>query len=362
MTVMIVWTKVIEVWFWLRDCFKKKVVITAYNNIWAHRELSHMHILGTTGKGKSRFMEWMMRKDLTFEFPSAFCFVDFHGDSYYRMVNYLAKIGRTEKVILLDLSNPTHIVGLDFLPKLTDLNQSKTEAVNAVSLIAKMTGAAEPQDMPTFRRVCGLIAAFCIETGRTLNQAAYLLNHINGPLRVRATTSFMDTGKRLQWQDFISVTLQRDWNALVLSTQNRIADIVNSPLPRYLCTKPAIDFTKILDDGYIVLVNLKGSDDLKPTHAKMFATYLMHSFFQAAMKRKGDKKYTLYLDEVQNYLTPDIAMMLDQALKRKLHVVLSHHHMEQDGFRDPAIRESVMSNARLRVMFGGCNGSQSLPA
>jgi hypothetical protein len=85
----------------------------------------------------------------------------------------------------------------------------------------------------------------------------------------------------------------------------------------------------------------------------------LSEFFDAAMLRAnrsqhGEKprQYVLYLDEFQQYITNDIAAMLEEVRKGGLHIVLAHQHLGQ-LIDDPRLKESIFSNARLRAVFGG---------
>lgn len=70
--------------------------------------------------------------------------------------------------------------------------------------------------------------------------------------------------------------------------------------------------------------------------------------------REGIKPppFVLYLDEFQQYITDDMASMLDEVRKGGLHMVLSHQHMAHFA-EHPKLKESVLVNARLRAVFGG---------
>jgi hypothetical protein len=115
-----------------------------------------------------------------------------------------------------------------------------------------------------------------------------------------------------------------------------------------------------MESGAILLVNLGASGFLDREAARVFASLFLNEFFDAAMLRAnraeatGDPptQYVLYLDEFQEYITDDIAGMLDQVRKGGLHIVLAHQHLGH--FADnPRLKKSVFTNARMRAVFGG---------
>ena len=62
--------------------------------------LAHTHIIGTTGAGKSKFMEYLMREDA--DLGNGFCLIDPHGDLYDGVLKYLVRKRLDKKVIIID--------------------------------------------------------------------------------------------------------------------------------------------------------------------------------------------------------------------------------------------------------------------
>jgi type IV secretory pathway VirB4 component len=72
---------------------------------------THMHVIGSSGSGKSKFLEWMMRGDL--DNRQGFCLIDPHGRTYDDILNYCAHRVLDREVILLNLSEPDSIIGFN---------------------------------------------------------------------------------------------------------------------------------------------------------------------------------------------------------------------------------------------------------
>src|SRR5438132_6521321 len=60
--------------------------------------------------------------------------------------------------------------------------------------------------------------------------------------------------------------------------------------------------------------------------------------------------YHLYLDEFQNFVSIDIADMLDQVRKFGLFTILAHQRF---GHLDENITDAVLTNCRIKAVFGG---------
>src|ERR1700722_16777400 len=71
----------------------------------------HMHVIGSSGSGKSRFLEWMMRGDL--KNRQGFCLVDPHGELYDAVVAWCARNVLDRDMVLLNLSEPGSVVGFN---------------------------------------------------------------------------------------------------------------------------------------------------------------------------------------------------------------------------------------------------------
>ncbi len=76
---------------------------------------SHQHVIGSSGSGKSKFLEQMIRGDLAS--GQGFCLIDPHGTLYHEVLKYCAYRQPRREIILLNLSEPEHIVGFNFFTK-----------------------------------------------------------------------------------------------------------------------------------------------------------------------------------------------------------------------------------------------------
>jgi TraM recognition site of TraD and TraG len=83
---------------------------------------------------------------------------------------------------------------------------------------------------------------------------------------------------------------------------------------------------------------------------------LMNEFFEAAKRREPDEfgndpsPYFLYIDEFQNFVSIDVADMLDQVAKRGLFVTLAHQRF---GQLDDNITDAALTNCHIKAVFGG---------
>lgn len=326
------------------------------------RSTTHMHVIGGSGTGKSKFLEWLIRQDL--RAGNGLCLIDWHGTLYTDVLRYCAHLdiglqNDFRSLTLLNPSEPQQVSGFNpFMNQGQDISAQVSRRIDAT---VRPWGVSNTDQMPTFERLTRILYTFAIEAGETLPNAAKLLEFDQRQLREFAIRTVRDEYVKGQWRQLQSIKLIREWRDTVLSTENRLARFLGSTAVKRFMGLPEgnIDLLDIMDQGKILLVNLGASDFLDRESARVFASLLLNEFFETAMRRAsrsrmGEKPphFVLYLDEFQEYITDDIASMLDQVRKGGLHLVLAHQHLAHLE-EHPKLKDSVFTNARIRAVFGG---------
>lgn len=326
------------------------------------RQSTHMHIIGGSGTGKSKLVEVMNRREI--REGHGFCLVDWHGTLYADVLRYCAHLDvglhkDFRSLILVNPSQPDYIVG--FNPFMNQGDDISTQVSRRIDATIRPWGITDTNLMPTFERVCRLLYTFAVEQRETLPNSAHLLQFDKPELREFAIQNISDPYIRQQWQQLAHVKSFRDWREFVLSTENRLGRFLSSKtIKRFMGLREGnIDLVEAMDQGSIILVNLGASGFLDREAARVFASLLLNEFFESAMLRatqsppgEKPKTFTLYLDEFQEYITDDIGSMLDQVRKGGLHMVLAHQHLGH-LVDNPRLLQSVLTNARIRAVFGG---------
>lgn len=330
------------------------------------RRSTHMHVIGGSGTGKSKFLEWLMRQDI--RAGQGFCLIDWHGTLYKDVLRYCAQLrvgvgDDYRKLLLINPSQPDYVIG--FNPFMNQGQDIATQVSRRIDATIRPWGITDTNLMPTFERVCRLLYTFAVEQRETLPNAAQLLQFDRPELREYAIRVISDPYIRQQWQQLAQLKSFRDWKEFVLSTENRLSRFLASKtIKRFMgMTTGNVDLIEAMNEGKIILVNLGSSSYLDRESARVFASLLLNEFFESAMLRAnqapsetaGDKKpktFNLYLDEFQEYITDDIGAMLDQVRKGGLHMILAHQHLGHliDNQR---LLKSILTNARMRAVFGG---------
>lgn len=326
------------------------------------RRTTHMHVIGGSGTGKSKFLEWVIREDI--REGRGFCLVDWHGTLYKDVLRYCAHldVGLSRdfrKIILLNPSQPDYITGFNpFMSSGVDVSVQVRRRINAT---IRPWGITDTNTMPTFESVMFALYTFAVEQGETLPNAARLLEYERHDLRQYAAAVVEEYEGKRQLRRLLETKTLRDWRDFVMSAENRLGRFLGSKTVRRFMglTEGNIDLLQAMDEGWIVLVNLGFSDYLDREAARVFASLMLNEFFENAMRRANDAPYgkppttfSLYLDEFQEYITDDIAAMLDQVRKGGLHMVLAHQHLGHLADNQHLLK-SILANARIRAVFGG---------
>ena len=120
-------------------------------------------------------------------------------------------------------------------------------------------------------------------------------------------------------------------------------------------TSHLLDFDDIFNNGKLLLVNLRYPTHLSFDAATLIGICLIHELFYYAMARdenQGQKHpLVLMIDEMQNFITPDLVRILDQCRQKGLHLVLAHQRLNQLKNQNEELYSAVNSNATTKVVF-----------
>jgi hypothetical protein len=315
----------------------------------------HHHVIGSSGSGKSKFLEVLMRDDALS--GQGFCLIDPHGTLYSDVVKFCAYRNLTREIVLFNLSDPKHIVGFNFFSR----NREGDTAVQVDSrLLATLHawGVENADQTPTLERILRLIYTSLLEADLTLPQIAVLLDFSEKEVRDKVISKIENDLIRREWRELSDLQKARDFREETLSAKNRLFRLLTSKaLMRFLGVKgQSVDLLEAMNSQKIILVNLARSEHLSAENARIFGALLVNQFFEAATQRRkigfgGDPKpFYLYLDEFQNFVSIDLCNMLDEVRKFGLFLTLSHQRFGQLG---EDIEDAVLTNCRIKTVFGG---------
>ncbi len=317
----------------------------------AERE-THMHVIGSSGSGKSKFLEQMMRGDLAN--GQGFCLIDPHGSLYNDVLAHCAHKVLNREIVLLNLSEPSQIIGFNPFKKSPDGDVS-VQVDRRIKATLHAWGVENADQTPTLERTLRLVFTTLLELGLSFHQAQHLINFQSGDIREQLVKRLTNPLIRNEWEELLALK-PKDWRAEMLSAKNRLFRLLTSEtLGRFLSSSDeSIDLAEIIEKGKVLLVNLAPSKYLSDENGRVFGALLVNEFFEVARRRPISsvklRPYYLYLDEFQTFVSLDLTAMLDQVRKYKLFTVLAHQRF---GQLDEDLTDAVLTNCRIKAVFGG---------
>ncbi len=314
----------------------------------------HTHVIGSSGSGKSKLMEWLMRGDL--KNGQGFCLIDPHGSLYDEVAEYCAHYVLEREVILLNLSVPGSVIGFNPFQRATDGDVS-VQVDRRINATMHAWNVKDTDQTPTLARTLRLIYTVMLELNLGLPQVQHLIDFNAQRIRSHLVGQINSSLIQKEWRELQSLDA-REWRKEVLSAKNKLFKFLTSQTFARFMGVPgrSIDLQEVMDKGKILLVNLAPSDYLSQDNGRTFGALLVNQFFECALRRRkdaqgrGPKPYYLYLDEFQNFVSLDIADMLDQVRKFGLFMVLAHQRF---GQLDENLVDAVLTNCAIKAVFGG---------
>lgn len=311
----------------------------------------HMYIIGQTGTGKSEFMKFMAVQDIKED--RGICFIDPHGSAIEDILKQIPP-SRAEDVILFDAGDTTRPFGLNILEAKTE-EQRHQIVNNFINLLYKLydpkrTGIMGPR---LERAVRNVMLTAMSEPGNTLVEVLRLLTD---PGFVKSMLpKVADPLVRRYWTDEMAQTTQFHKSETMGYFVSKFDRFVTDKLLRNIIgqSKSSFDFREVMDEGKILLVDLsKGK--IGEENSNFLGLVLVPRILVAAMGRvdipeEERQDFYLYVDEFQNFATPDFAQILSEARKYRLNLAVANQFIAQ--IQEENIREAVFGNVGTLVSF-----------
>lgn len=117
-----------------------------------------------------------------------------------------------------------------------------------------------------------------------------------------------------------------------------------------MCHPQTLDLTSFIADKRIILISLKVDERKVPPPEQQLLGAVLVSQLQMAAMASGEKTtpFFLYIDEVQNFVTTSLDMVLAAARKCGLHLTMANQFL---GQLKGTILESVIGNVGATVVF-----------
>ncbi len=315
----------------------------------------HMYIIGQTGTGKSTMMKNMMIQDVLA--GNGCCIIDPHGDFATDILKNIPK-HRWQDVIYFDPSDNERPISINMLEYSSE--SQKSLVVNELLAIFDKLYDLKATGGPMFEqymRNAVLLVMDDPDSGMTLLEIPRVLadeNFRRYKLSKCKNPTVIDFWQKEALQAGGEAALA---NMVPYITSKLTPFIANDLMrPIIASQKSSFDFRKIMDEKKILVVNLsKGK--LGEINSRLLGMIIVGKILIAALSRADTSEnsrtdFYLYIDEFQNFTTESIAIILAEARKYRLNLVLANQYLGQlTKHGDSSIRDAVFGNVGTFIAF-----------
>ncbi|HEX9008577.1 MAG TPA: type IV secretion system DNA-binding domain-containing protein [Patescibacteria group bacterium] len=312
--------------------------------------LRHMYIIGRTGTGKTELLKSMIIQDM--RAGKGLCFLEPHGEGIEELLE-LVPPERAEDVIFFDPTDRDRPIGFNLL-EVNNYDEMHLVASSIINLMYKLydphrTGMVGPRFEHAIRNAMLTVAmvpgATFVEVNRALTDQKYVQEIL--PL-------VKDPIVRRYWTDQIAQTSDFHKSETLDYIASKFGKFVTNKLVRNIIGqgKSGLNFRKAMDEGKIVFLKLaKGL--LGEEDANFLGLVLVPKILAAALSRQDTPReqrrpFYLYVDEFQNFATPDFAQMLSEVRKYGVGLVLANQFVSQ---LDEQVRDAIFGNCGTLMAY-----------
>jgi hypothetical protein len=311
---------------------------------------ANFHVIGAPKQGKSKFLEYNIRKDI--DMGNGLMLIDpsDRGETYKAVLEYCASVNH-QKVLIIDPSK-FHIHKK--YPTIQPIHKKRIkESVAAIMEVASILFGAKETETPRIRRYLSALVRVLAKGDFTLYESQYFADFEDSALYRKSVIHRPPAGDR----DVITLKnvfrSPYSFEQYFSSTVNRLDAFWEEPLSLVLAANSGIDFNRMVADGWVILVNLFADDiHLNKTDSQLLGILLINQVIQAIdiLNYHGWRGvYYLYIDEAGRFATPQIDDVLTNKRKSGLRLMFVHHFFEQ--FKDKQVLQAIKQNTGIKVMF-----------
>ena len=306
----------------------------------------HMYAIGKTGTGKSTMLENMAIDDI--QEGRGLAVVDPHGDLINHIMDYIPE-ERIKDVVLFSPADKMFPVAFNPLENV-DPDLKSIVASGVVGIFKKIFGESWGPRLEYILR--NTVLALLDYPNATMLGITRLL--VDKDFRNKVVSNISDPVIK---DFFVNEFEQYDpkfRTEAIAPIQNKVGQFLSSATIRNIVGQPksTINIRKIMDEGKILLVNLSigeiGEDASSLLGALMITKIQLAAMQRATMVEEERRDFYLYVDEFQNFATDSFAVILSEARKYHLNLIMANQYVAQ---MLETVRDAVFGNVGTLISF-----------
>ena len=311
---------------------------------------THFYVVGATGTGKTKLLEFLIHQDINR--MNGLGIIDPHGDLIEDIKGFLAfqyadqtKI-ISDRVILIDPTDPAFTVTFNPLEKIPGVSEAEqaNELVSSFKKIWSDSWGVRMEDLMRNSLIAlGEAGLTLLELPQFLGNRAFrkaVLEKVSHPIALEYFKRF----------DSLTDRGQVTWIEPVMNKINaffadeRIRQMFSSD-------KSSFNLRELMDSRKILLIKLdkgKLKDSADLLGSLLMAKIQMAAFSRSDLPQKMRVPFYLYIDEFQNFANESFAVILSEARKYGLSLIMAHQTLAQIPTE---LRNLILGNTGIQVYF-----------
>lgn len=287
----------------------------------------HMYAIGKTGTGKSTLLKNMIIDDI--HKGRGVAVVDPHGDLVADVLAHVPE-NRVEDVIYFSPADRNYPIGFNLFENV-DPEYKNIVSSGIVGVFKKIFGESWGPRLEYILRnvVLGLLdypGATLLQVLKVLNDTKFrrsVVEKISDPI---IKDFFVNEFERYD---------QKFRTEAIAPIQNKVGQFLSSTVVRNIVGQSAnsINIRQAMDESKILLIDLSigkvGEDNSQLLGSLMITKIQMAAMSRAEMPREQRTPFYLYVDEFQNFATDSFAVILSEARKYGLSLMVTNQYIAQ---------------------------------
>lgn len=298
----------------------------------------HTYIIGKTGTGKTTLLKSSIYQDMLNN--KGLAVLDPHGDMFRELLSVVPE-NRRKDVVVFDPSDRNFPVGLNILDPGIDFESEddKHEWITSAVLSIFKKLSDEKQWGPRMEHILRNTTLTALQLP---NPSLYTLQQLltDKKYQKEVAKKLKDPVLKQFWDKEFKMMGSMQMSAATAPLTHRLGHFITSKMSRHILLqeKSTVRIADIMNEGKILLVNLS-KGDIGEDQSEFFGTILTALIWMAAYQRtkipeKKRKDFFVYVDEFQNFATPQFGAITSEGRKFHVSLIVSHQNIAQMEDKD----------------------------
>lgn len=311
----------------------------------------HTYIIGKTGTGKTTMLKSSIYQDMLS--GKGLAVLDPHGDMFHELLAIVPE-HRQKDVVVFDPSDDEYPVGLNILdPGIEFANEDMKHARITSTVLSVFKKLAD--DHQWGPRMEHILRNTTLTALHLPNPSLYTLQRLltDKKYQKEVAKTLKDPVLKQFWEKEFKLMGSMQMSTVTAPLTHRLGHFITAKMSRHILlqAKSTIRIADIMNEGKILLVNLS-KGDIGEDQSLFFGTILTSFIWMAAYRRtripeKKRRDFFVYVDEFQNFATPQFSEITSEGRKYHVALILSHQNIAQ--IEDKSIVKIVASNASTLI-------------